>query len=142
MLMGKKKDLKKEFEELDKCNKDKDDEKSGYNALNKQFRAVQKEIDELVKNTKVVLFMKGSKMMPQCGFSAMATQILTAYTKDYTTVNVLADPLVRQGIKDYSNWPTIPQCYVDGEFIGGSDILRELHETGELETLFGSSEAS
>ena len=105
-------------------------------------RDVQKEIDELVKNTKVVLFMKGSKMMPQCGFSAMATQILTAYTKDYTTVNVLADPLVRQGIKDYSNWPTIPQCYVDGEFIGGSDILRELHETGELETLFGSSGAS
>ena len=105
-------------------------------------RDVQKELEELIKGTPVILFMKGSKMMPQCGFSAMATQILTAYTRDYTTVNVLADPLIRQGIKDYSNWPTIPQCYVRGEFIGGSDILRELHESGELETMLAEPAAS
>jgi len=101
-------------------------------------RDVQKEIEELVKSTNVVLFMKGSKMMPQCGFSAMATQIVSSYTKEYTTVNVLADPMVRQGIKDYSNWPTIPQCYVAGEFVGGSDILRDMHESGELATLLGA----
>jgi monothiol glutaredoxin len=101
-------------------------------------RDVKQEIEELVKGTRVVLFMKGSKMMPQCGFSAMASQILSSYTKDYTTVNVLADPMVRQGIKDYSNWPTIPQCYVNGDFLGGSDIIRDMHESGELATVFGT----
>jgi monothiol glutaredoxin len=101
-------------------------------------RDVKQEIDELVKGTYVVLFMKGSKMMPQCGFSSMASQILTAYTKDYKTVNVLADPQIRQGVKDYSNWPTIPQVYVNGEFLGGSDILRDMHESGELATVFGA----
>ena len=104
------------------------------------MRDVQAEIDELVKANRVVLFMKGSQMMPQCGFSAAAVQIVGTYTKDVVTVNVLQDPDIRQGIKDYSNWPTIPQCYVDGEFIGGSDILRELHGSGELAEIFGAAE--
>ncbi len=101
-------------------------------------RDVHKEIDDLVKNKRVVLFMKGSKMMPQCGFSALAVNLLSQYTHEFETVNVLQDWEVRQAIKDYSNWPTIPQLYVDGQFVGGSDILRELHEAGELETLLTS----
>ena len=99
-------------------------------------------IDNLIKTNKVVLFMKGDRQMPQCGFSARTVEALNATGTDYETVNVLSDPEIRQGIKDYSNWPTIPQCYLDGEFIGGSDILRELHETGELETLFGAPAGS
>lgn len=101
-------------------------------------RDVKQEIDQLVKGHKVVLFMKGSKMMPQCGFSARAVQVLRQYTDDFQTVNVLADPDIRQGVKDYSNWPTVPQVYVDGKFIGGSDILIEMHESGELGTLLGA----
>lgn len=101
-------------------------------------RDINQEIDEIVKGNKVVLFMKGSRMMPQCGFSASASQILAHYTKDYVTVNVLADPHIRQGIKDYSNWPTIPQIYVDGNFLGGSDILRDMHASGELSEALGS----
>ncbi len=96
------------------------------------MRDVQQEIAELVKEHRVVLFMKGSKMMPQCGFSASAVQIIGSHTDTFMTVNVLKDPEIRQGIKEYSEWPTIPQCYVAGEFIGGSDILRELHTNGEL----------
>ncbi|MGM0576798.1 MAG: Grx4 family monothiol glutaredoxin [Myxococcota bacterium] len=95
-------------------------------------RDVQKEIDDLVKSKPVVLFMKGNKMMPQCGFSARAVQIVQAYTHDFETVNVLKDMDVRQGIKDYSKWPTIPQLYVNGEFVGGSDIMMEMHQSGEL----------
>lgn len=99
---------------------------------------VNQYIDELVKNNKVVIFMKGSKMMPMCGFSARAVQIIGKYTNDFATVNVLANGEVRQGIKTYSNWPTIPQIYVNGEFLGGSDVVYEMHEAGELESLFGA----
>lgn len=94
-------------------------------------------IENLVKANKVVLFMKGDRQMPQCGFSAKAIEALTSTGVDYETVNVLADPSIRQGIKDYSNWPTIPQLYVDQEFIGGSDIVTQMHGSGELHTLLG-----
>ena len=91
-----------------------------------------RQIEDLVKSDRVVLFMKGSRSFPQCGFSATVVQILNSLVPDYKTVNVLADPTVRQGIKDYSSWPTVPQLYVDGEFVGGCDIVREMFETGEL----------
>ena len=95
---------------------------------------VQERIDQIVKSKRVVLFMKGTAQFPMCGFSGRAIQILKACgARDVTTVNVLEDDEVRQGIKDYANWPTIPQLYVDGEFIGGSDIMMEMHQSGELE---------
>ena len=100
--------------------------------------SIQDRISETVKSNRVVVFMKGSRMMPQCGFSSRAVQVIGHYTTDFVTVNVLADPEVRQGIKEFSNWPTIPQVYVDGEFLGGSDIVSEMHTNGELETLLGS----
>ena len=96
---------------------------------------VQQRIDQLVKSHDIVLFMKGTASFPMCGFSGRAIQILKACGADprtMATVNVLEDPEVRQGIKDYSNWPTIPQLYVRGEFIGGSDIMMEMYESGEL----------
>ena len=96
----------------------------------------QQRIDELVKTNEVVLFMKGNASFPQCGFSGRAIQILKACgveAKALTTVNVLEDAEIRAGIKDYSNWPTIPQLYVKGEFIGGSDIMMEMYENGELQ---------
>lgn len=97
---------------------------------------VQKRIDDLVKSHKVVLFMKGTAQFPMCGFSGRAIQILKACgASGVTTVNVLEDDEVRQGIKAYANWPTIPQLYVNGEFVGGSDILMEMHEAGELKPL-------
>ena len=97
---------------------------------------VQKRIDDLVKNNRVVLFMKGSAQFPMCGFSGRAVQILKACgVNDLTTFNVLEDDGVRQGIKDYANWPTIPQLYVNGEFVGGSDIMREMYQSGELQKL-------
>ena len=92
-------------------------------------------IDALVKSNDILLFMKGSASFPMCGFSGRAIQILKACGVDpkaVTTVNVLEDDAIRQGIKDYSNWPTIPQLYVKGEFIGGSDIMMEMYESGEL----------
>ncbi|NER39059.1 MAG: Grx4 family monothiol glutaredoxin [Oscillatoria sp. SIO1A7] len=99
---------------------------------------VQSRIKKLVEQNKVLLFMKGNKMMPQCGFSNNAVQILNALTApyqgfSYETVDVLEDYDIRQGIKEYSNWPTIPQLYIDGEFIGGSDIMVDLYNKGELE---------
>jgi monothiol glutaredoxin len=96
----------------------------------------QKRIDELVKTNEVVLFMKGNASFPQCGFSGRAIQVLKACgvdPKTLKTVNVLEDDEIRAGIKDYSNWPTIPQLYVKGEFIGGSDIMMEMYENGELQ---------
>jgi monothiol glutaredoxin len=96
----------------------------------------QQRIDQLVKTSDVLLFMKGNANFPQCGFSGRAIQILKACgvdAKAVTTVNVLEDPAIRTGIKDYSNWPTIPQLYVKGEFIGGSDIMMEMYESGELQ---------
>ncbi len=95
---------------------------------------VQKRIDDLVKGNHVVLFMKGTAQFPQCGFSGRAIQVLKACgAKDLTTVNVLEDDGIRQGIKDYANWPTIPQLYVNGEFVGGSDIMMEMYQSGELQ---------
>ena len=96
----------------------------------------QQRIDELVKSNEVLLFMKGNASFPQCGFSGRAIQILKACgvdTRALKTVNVLEEPEIRAGIKDYSNWPTIPQLYVKGEFIGGSDIMMEMYENGELQ---------
>lgn len=92
-------------------------------------------IDALVKQNKILVFMKGSKLMPMCGFSNNVVQILNALGVPYETVDVLADPEIRQGIKEYSNWPTIPQVYVNGEFLGGSDIMIELYQKGELQQL-------
>ena len=98
----------------------------------------QQRIDDLVKGNEVLLFMKGTASFPQCGFSGRAIQILKACgvdPKTVKTVNVLEDDGIRQGIKEYSNWPTIPQLYVKGEFIGGSDIMMEMYESGELQQL-------
>ena len=98
----------------------------------------QQRIDDLVKQNDVVLFMKGNASFPMCGFSGRAIQILKACgvePRALTTVNVLEDEAVRQGIKEHSNWPTIPQLYVKGEFIGGSDIMMEMYESGELQQL-------
>ncbi|MBX3652944.1 MAG: Grx4 family monothiol glutaredoxin [Ramlibacter sp.] len=100
----------------------------------------QQRIDQLVKNSDIVLFMKGNASFPMCGFSGRAIQILKACgvdTRAVTTVNVLEDPEIRQGIKEYSNWPTIPQLYVKGEFVGGSDIMMEMYENGELQQVLG-----
>ena len=95
---------------------------------------VQQQIKETVTNNPVVLYMKGTAQFPQCGFSSRAVQILKACgVKDLVTVNVLADEGIRQGIKDYANWPTIPQLYIRGEFIGGSDIMTEMYQAGELQ---------
>ena len=97
---------------------------------------VQKRIDEIVKNHKIVLFMKGTAQFPMCGFSGRAVQVLNACgVQELTTVNVLEDEEVRQGIKQYANWPTIPQLYVNGEFVGGSDIMMEMYQSGELQQL-------
>ncbi len=92
------------------------------------------QFDETVKSHPIVLFMKGNALFPQCGFSARALQLLQPLGPVHT-VDVLADPAVRQGIKDYSNWPTIPQVYIHGKFVGGSDILMELDQSGELQAL-------
>ena len=92
-------------------------------------------IDELVKANNVVLFMKGSPLFPQCGFSSKAIAILDHLNVEYASVDVLQDMEIRQGIKEYSDWPTIPQLYVKGEFLGGSDIMMEMYEAGELHDL-------
>ncbi|HKU93393.1 MAG TPA: Grx4 family monothiol glutaredoxin [Sphingomicrobium sp.] len=98
-------------------------------------------IDEIVKANDIVLFMKGTALFPQCGFSSRAIAILDRLGAKYETVDVLQDPDVRQGIKEYSDWPTIPQLYVKGEFVGGSDIMMEMFESGELQQLI-DAEAS
>ena len=101
----------------------------------------QKRIDDLVKSSDVLLFMKGTASFPQCGFSGRAIQVLKACgvdPKNVVTVNVLEDEEIRQGIKDYSKWPTIPQLYIKGEFIGGSDIMMEMYESGELKQTLGT----
>jgi monothiol glutaredoxin len=101
---------------------------------------VQQRIDSLVKSNRVVLFMKGTSQFPMCGFSGRAIQILKAcQVGDLTTVNVLEDEGVRQGIKDYANWPTIPQLYVNGEFVGGSDIMMEMYQNGELQQVLSAT---
>ena len=102
---------------------------------------IRQRIDELVKSNDILLFMKGTASFPMCGFSGRAVQVLKACgvdTKAIATVNVLEDDEIRQGIKDYSQWPTIPQLYIKGEFIGGSDIMMEMYESGELKKLLGT----
>ena len=99
-------------------------------------------IDETVKSNPVVLYMKGTKSMPQCGFSQRVAGVLNYMGVDFVDVNVLADADIRQGIKDYSDWPTIPQLYVNGEFVGGCDIVTEMTLSGELDALFDQSGVS
>ena len=104
--------------------------------MNEELRS---RIDEMVKGHKVVLFMKGSPYMPMCGFSASAVETLKAAgATEVAAYDVLKDPEIRQGIKEYANWPTIPQVYVDGKFLGGCDILKEMHERGELAAVVAS----
>ncbi|HSD38085.1 MAG TPA: Grx4 family monothiol glutaredoxin [Rhodocyclaceae bacterium] len=98
--------------------------------------SVQEKIRQTVTSNPVVLFMKGTPQFPQCGFSSTVAQILKlSGLESYTSVNVLADEEIRQGIKDYANWPTIPQLYINGEFVGGCDIVKEMYQAGELQTL-------
>ena len=103
-----------------------------------QMTAVD-QIRETVAKNDVVLFMKGTKMMPQCGFSSRVAGVLNYMGVEFADVNVLADPEIRQGIKDFSDWPTIPQLYVKGEFVGGCDIVTEMTLSGELDALFEAS---
>ena len=104
---------------------------------------IQQEIDQLVKGHPVVLFMKGTAQFPQCGFSGRTVQVLKACgVRNMVTVNVLEDDEVRQAIKEFANWPTIPQLYVNGEFIGGSDIVSEMYQSGELQKLLPAPPAA
>ena len=93
------------------------------------------QIGKLIGENKIMVFMKGNKLMPQCGFSNQVVQILNILGVPYETVDVLADPEIRQGVKEYSNWPTIPQVYINGEFVGGSDVMTELYQKGELQQM-------
>ena len=103
---------------------------------------LKQRIDNVVKQHKILVFMKGNKLMPQCGFSNNVVQILNQLGATYETVDVLENDEIRQGIKEYSNWPTIPQVYIDGEFIGGSDIVFGLYKSGELEQMIEVAKAS
>ena len=100
--------------------------------------SAKERIDEIVRGDNIVLFMKGTALFPQCGFSSRAVAILEHLQVPFKTVDVLQDPDIRQGIKEYSDWPTIPQLYVKGEFVGGSDIMMEMFESGELKQLVGA----
>ena len=100
---------------------------------------VRTRIEELIKSHKVMLFMKGSKQFPACGFSNTVVQILKKEGASFETFNILADGEVRQGLKDYSSWPTFPQLYIDGKFVGGCDIVTEMHQAGELKALLGAA---
>ena len=101
---------------------------------------IKQRIKEQVTGAPVVLYMKGTPQAPQCGFSALAVQVLNACgVSQFQSFNVLADAEVRQGIKEYANWPTIPQLYINGEFVGGSDIMREMYESGELKKLLSEA---
>ncbi len=99
------------------------------------MKEIHKKIEEIIKKNKVVLFMKGTPEMPQCGFSMTVCNILKQLKINFFSVNVLSDELVRQGIKEYSNWPTIPQLYVNGNFIGGCDIVKEMYEKDEIQKI-------
>ena len=96
---------------------------------------LKERLDNLIQQNKILVFMKGNKLMPQCGFSNNVVQILNTLGVPFETVDILADYELRQGIKEYSNWPTIPQVYVNGEFLGGSDILIEMYQSGELQQM-------
>jgi len=97
--------------------------------------SVDERIQSLVDQNRILVFMKGNREIPMCGFSAMVVQVLNELAVPYATVDVLEDPEIREGVKHFSNWPTIPQVYIDGKFIGGCDIVRDMYETGELEPL-------
>jgi monothiol glutaredoxin len=99
---------------------------------------IRTRIEELLKSNKVLLFMKGTRQFPACGFSNTVVQILKKEGAQFETFNILADAEIRQGLKDYSNWPTFPQLYVDGKLVGGCDIITEMHQSGELRTVLGS----
>jgi monothiol glutaredoxin len=103
---------------------------------------LQQQIESLVKGNKIMVFMKGSKLMPQCGFSNNVVQILNSMGVPFETVDILENPALREGIKEYSEWPTIPQVYVNGEFMGGSDIMIELYQSGELQEMLEVALAS
>lgn len=103
---------------------------------------LKQRIEEIINSDRIVVFMKGSKLMPQCGFSNNVVQILNTIGVPFQTFDVLSDYDIRQGIKEYSNWPTIPQVYVNGEFIGGSDILIEMYQSGELQQMIEVALAS
>ena len=103
--------------------------------------SAKEQIKKTVTENDVVLYMKGTPVFPQCGFSSTVVQILDYVGAEYASVNVLEDPEIRQGIKDYNNWPTIPQVFVKGEFIGGSDIMMEMYESGELKTMLSDEQA-
>ena len=100
---------------------------------------IRNKIQSQIDQNKVILYMKGSREAPMCGFSARVVAILDSYEVNYETVDVLLDPEIRQGIKDFSNWPTIPQLYLDGQFVGGCDICSEMHLSGELKPLVVSA---
>lgn len=100
--------------------------------------SMQEQIKQTVTDNKIVLFMKGNASFPQCGFSGRAIQILQTLESEFVTIDVLSNDAVREGIKEYSNWPTIPQLYINGEFVGGSDIMTEMHEAGELKQTLGA----
>lgn len=104
--------------------------------MDEQLRA---RIQELLASNKIVLFMKGSKSFPQCGFSATVVEVLKRTNADFHTVNILADGDMRSGMKEFSNWPTFPQLYVDGKFIGGCDIVRDMYSAGELQPIIDKS---
>jgi monothiol glutaredoxin len=103
---------------------------------------LQTKIEQQIKSNRVMIYMKGNPQMPQCGFSAAVVQVFNALGHPYATEDVLQDGELRQGIKEFSNWPTIPQVYVDGEFIGGCDIVMEMHQKGELAALLTEPPAS
>ncbi|AFZ53877.1 Grx4 family monothiol glutaredoxin [Cyanobacterium aponinum UTEX 3222] len=103
---------------------------------------LKQRIEDILKSDRIVVFMKGTKLMPQCGFSNNVVQILNTIGVPFQTFDVLSDYDIRQGIKEYSNWPTIPQVYVNGEFIGGSDIMIEMYQTGELQQMIEVALAS
>ena len=103
--------------------------------------SARERIEEIVRGNEIVLFMKGTELFPQCGFSSRAVAILEHVGVPFKTVDVLQDPDIRQGVKEYSEWPTIPQLYVKGEFVGGSDIMMEMFENGELQQLVGTPAA-
>jgi len=105
-------------------------------------QSTQEQIQKLIDTHPILLFMKGSKEMPQCGFSGQVVHVFTELGVNFHTIDVLEDEDIRQGIKKFSNWPTIPQLYVKGEFIGGCDIITEMYQSGDLQSLFEASECS
>jgi monothiol glutaredoxin len=102
---------------------------------------LQTKIEGQIKNNKIMVYMKGNPQMPQCGFSAATVNVLKSIGHPFESVDVLEDPEIRQGIKEYSNWPTIPQVYIDGEFVGGCDIVLEMHQRGELAPMINAAMA-